>query len=157
METEKNFSFSLYFLHIITVLRFPVKGENKENAAAIAAAFGSLLFAEGLTVGALILSRIAFMSAHQNAVQRAVVLGIAVICAGLNGAFDALVCIAVHNSFLLLLDSALVWLRVRKRNMAKLSFSLLFYQPHVMMDIDMTQRRFALWPKLHLLFYLPTL
>ena len=41
------------------------------------------------------------MGAHQDLVQRAVVFGIAVIGAGLDGAFDALVCIAVHIHFLL--------------------------------------------------------
>ena len=39
------------------------------------------------------------MGAHQNLVQRAVVLGIAVVSAGLDGAFDALVCMTVHSSF----------------------------------------------------------
>ena len=62
----------------------------------------SLLLAEGLAVGALIHSRIAFMGADQNSVQRAVVLSIAVISAGLNGTLDALVCIVIHSFFLLL-------------------------------------------------------
>ena len=41
------------------------------------------------------------MGTNQNAVQRAVVLGITMVSAGLNGAFDALVCMAVHFIFLL--------------------------------------------------------
>ena len=61
-----------------------------------------LSLAEGLTVGALILSRIGFVGADQNAIQRAVVLSIAVISAGLNGTLDALVCIVIHSFFLLL-------------------------------------------------------
>ncbi len=38
------------------------------------------------------------MGAHQNPVQRAVVLGIAVISTGLNGTFDALVGIIIHKN-----------------------------------------------------------
>ena len=80
----------------------------KENAATSAAAFDSLLLAEGLTVGALILSGIRFMGADQNAIQRTVVLAVAMICALLNGTLDALVCMAVHVHFLLVLISAIV-------------------------------------------------
>jgi hypothetical protein len=69
------------------------------------------LLAEGLAVGALILGRVHLMGAHQNPVQRAVVLILAVVCTLLDGAFDALVCMTVHGSFLLLLISALVYLR----------------------------------------------
>ena len=43
------------------------------------------------------------MGAHQDAIQRAVVLAVAVISALLNGAFDTLVCVAIHRFFLLLL------------------------------------------------------
>ena len=125
-RNRKNFGISVYFSHIITVLPLTVKGQDKENAAAIAAALESLLLAEGLAVGTLILSGVGFMGAHQNAIQRAVVLAVAVVCARLNGAFDALICIAVHSSFLLLLNSALVWIITAKRNMGKFSFSLLF-------------------------------
>lgn len=57
----------------------------------------TLLHAEGLAVCALIHSGIQLMGAHQNTVQGAVVFGIAVICALLDGAFDALVCLAAHN------------------------------------------------------------
>ena len=42
------------------------------------------------------------MGAHQDLIQRAVVLGIAVVSAGGDGAFDALVGIAVHLDSLLL-------------------------------------------------------
>jgi hypothetical protein len=41
------------------------------------------------------------MGANQNPVQRAVVLGVAVIGAGFDGTFDALVCMTVHKNFLL--------------------------------------------------------
>jgi hypothetical protein len=41
------------------------------------------------------------MSTNHDAIQRAVVLGVAVMGAGLDGAFDALVSMAVHTHFLL--------------------------------------------------------
>ena len=62
-----------------------------------------LFLTEGHAVGALINSRICFMSAHKNTLQRAVVGLIAVMCALMDSTFDALVCIAVHNLFLLFL------------------------------------------------------
>ena len=55
-----------------------------------------LLLAEGFAVGALIHGGVLLMGAYQDAVQRAVVLSIAVVSALLNGAFNALVCILVH-------------------------------------------------------------
>ena len=58
-------------------------------------------FTEGLAVGALVHGRIGLMGAHQNVVQGAVVLGIAVVSAGLDGTLDALIGLAVHSSFLL--------------------------------------------------------
>lgn len=68
-----------------------------------------LLSAEGLTVGALIGSGILFMGADQNPVQRAVICLIAMVGTLLDSAFDALVCILVHRSFLLLSVMVLVW------------------------------------------------
>ena len=56
-----------------------------------------LSLAEGLAVGALVHGGVGFVGAHQDPVQGAVVLGVAVICAGLNGAFDALVGMMVHQ------------------------------------------------------------
>ena len=67
-----------------------------------------LLCPEGLTVGALVHGGMILVGTHQDAVQRAVVLGVAVIGAGLNGAFDALVCMAVHKSSSFLFGTALV-------------------------------------------------
>ena len=99
-----------------------------------------LSLAERLAVGTLILSRICLMGTNQNAVQRAVVLTVAMICAGLDGAFDALVCVAVHDFLLLLLDSSLVWLKCAERNMVKSSFSLHFTWWHGMIiKINMKQ------------------
>ena len=60
---------------------------------------GSSSLAERLAVGALILGRICLVGANQDPVQGAVILAVAVISAGLNGAFDALVSIVVHKSF----------------------------------------------------------
>ena len=54
------------------------------------------LLAEGLAVGALVHVRIGLMSAHQDTVQGAVVLGVAVIGALLNGALNALISMTVH-------------------------------------------------------------
>ena len=67
-----------------------------------------LSLTEGLAVGTLIHGGVCFVSAHQDTVQRAVVLGVAVVSALLDGAFDALVGVAVHIHDLLYLGSALV-------------------------------------------------
>jgi hypothetical protein len=56
---------------------------------------------EGLAVGTLVHHGIVLVGTHHDAVQRAVVFGVAVMCAGLNGAFDALVSVAIHIHFLL--------------------------------------------------------
>ena len=58
---------------------------------------GCLLLAEGLAVGALVHGGVGLMGAHQDAVQRAVVLVLAVISALLDGAFDTLVGMTVHG------------------------------------------------------------
>ena len=66
-------------------------------AAAIAAATDGSLLAEGLAVGALVLGGVDLMSAHQDPIQRAVVLILAVISTLLDGAFNALVGMTVHR------------------------------------------------------------
>ena len=76
---------------------FPFFVKQKINAAAFAAALSSAL-TERLTVGTLILSGVCLVRTHQNPVQRAIVLIITVVSTGLNGAFDALICIVVHHS-----------------------------------------------------------
>ena len=63
----------------------------------IAAASAHLLCPEGLAVGALALGGVGLMGTHQDAVQGAVVLGIAVVGTGLDGAFNAFVGMAIHN------------------------------------------------------------
>ena len=55
-----------------------------------------LLLAEGHAVGALVLGGIALVGAHQNALQSAVVTGVGMVGALMDGALDALVGI-VHN------------------------------------------------------------
>ena len=57
-----------------------------------------LLLAEGLAVGALVLGGIHLVGTHQDPVQRTVVLILAVISALLDGAFDALVGMAIHKN-----------------------------------------------------------
>ena len=67
-----------------------------------------LFLAEGHAVGALVHGGIRLMGAHQDPVQRAVVLLTAVVCALANSAFNALVCVTVHSFFLLLFVMVLV-------------------------------------------------
>lgn len=69
-------------------------------AACLSAAGGvlgiKLLSAEGLAVGALIHGGVFFVGTHQNAVQRAVVLRVAVIGALLYGALYAFIGMTAH-------------------------------------------------------------
>ena len=74
---------------------------------------GNLLSAEGLAVGALLIGGVHLMGAHLNVLQRAVVLGVTVIGALLNGAGDALVCVAIHILFLLLIGFCASMTRLR--------------------------------------------
>ena len=67
-----------------------------------------LLLTEGLTVGALILSRICLMGTYHDSLQRAVVSLLAVMCALGNSTFDAFVCMTIHDPFLLYLNSSIV-------------------------------------------------
>ena len=60
-----------------------------------------LALAEGFAVGALVLGGICLVGTHQDAVQGAVVLAVAVVSTGLHGTLDTLVCMAVHCHFLL--------------------------------------------------------
>ena len=62
---------------------------------------GSLLLAEGLAVGALVCGGVHLMGAHQDLLQRTVVLMTAVMGALLDGTFNALVCVTVHSKSLL--------------------------------------------------------
>ena len=71
----------------------------------------SLLSAEGLAVGALLIGGVHLVGSHLDVIKRAVISGIAVIGTLLDGTGDALVCVAVHKNSSFLLGSDLVWLR----------------------------------------------
>ena len=64
--------------------------------------FAGSLLAEGLAVGALVHGGVSLVGTNQDAVQRAVVFVLAVVCALMDGALDALVGVAFHrdSSFL---------------------------------------------------------
>ena len=85
----------------------------RQNAAAAA----DLLSPEGLAVGALVLRGIGLVGAHQDAVQGAVVLGVAMVSAGLDGTLNALVGVTIHVLFLLLFGTAIVW--PERKNMSQ--------------------------------------
>ena len=63
----------------------------------------ALLLAEGLAVGTLVHGGVHLMGAHQDLVQGAVVLTLAVVGTLLDGTLDRLVGIAIHNEFLLVI------------------------------------------------------
>ena len=62
------------------------------------------------------------MGAHQDLVQGAVVFAVAVVRAGLDGAFDTLVGMLVHGHFLLLFEFALSMTVAAGNMMAKFAF-----------------------------------
>ena len=103
---RKIFRFFSLFPSHHTIIH-PLRQE--KNAAAFLPPQELLLLAEGLAVGALVLGGVVFVGTHQDPVQGAVVLGIAVVSAGLDGAFNALVCMTVHFSSSFLFGTALVW------------------------------------------------
>ena len=74
-----------------------------------------LLLTEGLAVGALIHSGVGFVSAYQNAIQRTKVLALAVVCALLDGALNALVGMIVHTKYLLLSKLGVSMCRKKRR------------------------------------------
>ena len=68
------------------------------------------LLAEGLAVGALVLSGVHLVGTHQNPVQRAVVLILAMVCALLNSTLDTLIGMTVHKRKPpFVLGSEIVW------------------------------------------------
>ena len=72
-----------------------------------------LLLPEGHAVSTLVNSGVHLVSTHHNAVQRAVVLALAMMGTLLDGTLDALVG-TIHLFFLLCLNSYLVWLYISK-------------------------------------------
>ena len=76
--------------------------EEKKAPAVSGASNQRSALTEGLAVGALIHGGVYLVGAHQNAVQRAVVLFFAVMGALVHGALNALVGMTIHCFFLLL-------------------------------------------------------
>ena len=106
--TKTIFEFSRFFPIISEVMPFVNKRKKKQSKPGkktlkpVSAGYETrqkktlLLLSEGHTVGALIHRGAGLMSAHQNLVQRAVVLVLAVVGTVLDGTFDTLVCVVVH-------------------------------------------------------------
>ena len=84
---------------LLIINAFPPFVKAKKNCGGKIPPHESLLLflPERLAVGALIHGRICLVSTHQNLVQRAVVLILTVISTGLDGTFNALVCVTVHS------------------------------------------------------------
>ena len=103
----KNQIFSVFIqkllFSIIPYFYFPSRAKPKNHRGGSTPPRSFLLLAEGHTVGALVHSGICLVGAYQNALQGAVICLVTVMGALLYGAFDALVCIAVHSRFLLFL------------------------------------------------------
>ena len=111
--TKTIFEFSRFFPIISEVMPFVKKRKKKAVQARkkalqpVSAGYETrqkktlLLLSEGHTVGALIHCGAGLMGAHQNLVQRAVVLVLAVVCAVPDGTFDTLVGVVVHLKILL--------------------------------------------------------
>ena len=76
---------------------------------------------ERLAVGALIHGGVNFVGAHENPIQRAVVLVLTVMGALVHGAFDALVGMTIHCFFLLLNEFGLSMAVTEKRIQEKVS------------------------------------
>ena len=68
-----------------------------QQSQCLSHALKSLLLAEGHAVGALIHAGVGFVSTHKDPIQRAEVLSIAMMGALLDGAFNALVGVAIHR------------------------------------------------------------
>ena len=101
----------------------PLRQEKKELRRKIPPQKAShLSLSEGLAVGALVHGRICLMGAHQNLVQRAIVLVLTVVSTVFDGAFDALVCMTVHTRYLLLFGTPLVWPKIPTGNEENNSF-----------------------------------
>ena len=80
-------------------------------ATAGAAAETKSALAERLTVGALIFSGICLVGTDHDSIQRTVVVGIAVIGTGLDGALDALIGIGIHTVSSFILGSVIVCIK----------------------------------------------
>ena len=79
------------------MLRDKYTTTQKNGANFISLRFLRLIFGlKAHAIGALFLGRVTLMGSDCNAVQRAIILSIAVVCALGNRAFDALICVCVH-------------------------------------------------------------
>lgn len=76
------------------------------------------------------------MGANQNVIQRAIVLVLAMMGALLNSTLNALVDIVVHDHFLLLLSSQLLWTPEIKISHGNHFQMLLLVKNHVMMFLS---------------------
>jgi hypothetical protein len=85
--------------YIRLLLSYPVSSppSSKKKCGSYCRRTLFLLLAEGLAVRALIHGRVGFVGANQDAIQGAVVLSIAMVSALLDGTFEALVCVTVHD------------------------------------------------------------
>ena len=111
--TKTIFEFSRFFPIISEVMPFVKKRKKKQSKPGkktlkpVSAGYETrqkktlLLLSEGHTVGALIHCGAGLVGAHQNLVQRAVVLVLAVVCAVPDGTFNTLVGVVVHLKILL--------------------------------------------------------
>ena len=96
---KRNINYGSYDNIIAVGIRF-VKENCGSNCCRIHD-FCRLLLAEGLAVGALILSGVLLVGAHQDLIQGTEVLVTAVMGALLDGTLDTLVCMTVHSKSLL--------------------------------------------------------
>ena len=95
-QGQKNSAFPGYHTRFLS--------HSQEKTRQRRAAAWELFLPEGLAVGALIHGGIHLVGTHQNPIQGAVVLSVAVVSALLDSAFDALVCMTVHINSLLLFE-----------------------------------------------------
>lgn len=87
------------------MISFPaafVKKKSRQQKAAAKWQMVCLFLAEGLAVGTLIHGGIGLVGTYQDPVQGTIVLILAVVCTLLDGAFNALIGMKVHDKSLLL-------------------------------------------------------
>ena len=141
---------------LLIINAFPPFVKAKKNCGGKIPPHESLLLflPERLAVGALIHGRICLMGAHQNLIQRTVIFSVTMVGAGLDGALDALVCVAVHVLFLLLIWYAISMTHRKERNRGN-NFLFVAFCIHPWYDVaenDCDARRYVLWLKSPLLF-----
>ena len=113
-----KYHFQLY-LTIIQATALSVKSKNEKRRPA--PPLLGLFLAERLAVGAIRHSGICLVSAYLDLLQRAVVGIVTMVSTLGNGAFDALICMAVHSQFLLLFRFAISMTQRKKTIQVKFS------------------------------------